>query len=1267
MKKSRGLQEAEAALEYLRERGVERFVHFTSLDNAMSILERGIVPRSSLNEQDIPYLANDSLRLDGLDHVNLSITHPNIRLFYKFRKNNPDRYYVVFSIRPEVLLEYTGDYGRGRYEFSNTNAASNSSMRCNVEQLFSGQRPEGYRDEWTTDSQAEVLIPGPIDPRYLDAIILPSNYGDDDERLCTIRELDELISDKGIDCKLEVCDIVFDDLRQRMMSASDQEKFEYYFLSWQTTEENYIFLESEIEKIPRKSHFGSIAVPMDWLPRYSKFYDDPANRIGWSLEFHRPTRHLERSNNELAALAVIEKILNRSRTGVLSEDLERFFYDAVFGGDETRLNDESWIQTYIDLVSQAHQVQCSLVELAKHQRIGKGAKLGFVWNGKVNNNLSIVARASLKDLICLSQSVSELYDCENPFLDVACAGEGEAPDFTINYGSDGTPCGSREARLSEYRRTDRDCSYDPIQIQSPVETHPTPGLLTFLLRYIFRFESFREGQYPALARALGREDTIVLLPTGSGKSVIFQLLSLITPGTAFIVSPITSLIDDQVQNLEARGIDRVVGLTGKTKDKRAVERRLATGQYIMCYVSPERFQIQSFIGSVRNYAQDNLVSVVAIDEAHCVSEWGHDFRTSYLGLARNCRETCSTNGIAPPLLALTGTASTSVLMDMKNDLEITAPGSIIKPETFDRSELHYRVITTGSEDKLSALDEIMLECLPDDLGVPSERLYAHTGDSDTMGGIVFCQNVNTSYGLMNSERALEYGHPGVWDYLNDKYPGECSYYCGSKPKRLWNVSDAKWAADKASQAIRFKDNESCIMVATKAFGMGIDKPNVRWVVHFGMPSSLESYYQEVGRAARDKKDAYAYLILSDDYPELNNAMLDPTESDLQKLKQLEDTKEKYKGDDVSRCLHFHKQTFSGVDEELEVARRVFGMCGRDNYYDKRWHVPFGNVRENAGDDSKNTMERAIYRLTLLGVFRSYTVEYQGQSDGEFLIEPVQASGQELRELVKERYLEYIKSYQSDTAFLDQSRRSLENAVIGIDDDREYILHVLRHLLANFTYKVIEEGRRRAIMTMLDAGRKAAAYDDIDEAESFLRSQIVGYLSTNGVEDEEVGLNAILYDATDVSKLVKVISHAISEEQEGVILQQSLRLLEDYPQHYGLYYIVAAIQAYQGNTADSIRSVRSMVHFGIENYGLSDKQCARNYMKFMESHSASGIGVEVLDKTLIALSSTTGCAYGELIENMPYEKRRAIVSIDKLDAIMAKIDKDMRWTTANTEI
>lgn len=1241
-------------------------MHFTSLDNLDNILEKGLVPRHTLDEEGVDYLANDQLRLDGLDHVNLSITHPNIKFFYKIRKTYPGRYYVVLAIRPDILLAYTGDGDRQRYSFSNTNAASNRAMSCNVEQLFSGQRPISFKNEWTTDPQAEVLIPGPIPPEYIESIILPSDYSTDEGRLNKIKQLESKLRTKGLDCSFQVYDIIFDNLRDRMLNASPEEKFEYYFLSWQSTEADYVFLESEIEKLPSRSHFGSTAVPMNMLSGYAKHYSDPNNKIQWTLEFHKPSKRLDRSNEEIATLAVIEKILNRSSVGLLSGDLEQFFYDAVFGSDESRLHEDSWVSTYVDCVSQAHQIQCSLVELTKYQRIGKGAKIGFVKNNADDNNLSIVSRAAMNDLTDLAQTVSELYGCESPFDGMTFAEAEETPDFVINYAAEDGLENYQEAHLSAYMRSTAACCYDPIQVQVPVTTHPTPGIMRALLKYIFRFDDFREGQYPALARALSRGDTIVLLPTGSGKSVIFQLLALVTPGTAFIVSPITSLIDDQVQNLETRGIDRVVGLTGKTKDKRAVERRLATGQYLMCYVSPERFQIQSFISSVRNYASENLVSVVAIDEAHCVSEWGHDFRTSYLGLARNCREICRTGDAIPPLLALTGTASTSVLIDMKNDLGITSPGSIIKPETFDRSELHYRVFAANSEDKLTMLDEIMQEWLPSDLGVTPETLYAHTGDLNTMGGIVFCQNANGSYGLMNSERALQYGHLGVWDHLNEEYPGECSYYCGTKPKRLSNVSEDGWAKDKAEQALRFKENESSIMVATKAFGMGIDKPNVRWVIHFGMPSSLESYYQEVGRAARDKKDAYAYLILSDDYPELNDDMLDPTESDLARLKKLEGTKEQFKGDDVSRCLHFHKSTFSGVGEELEIARRVFEMCGRDNYYDKRWHIPFKNARSGNSPDSKNMLERAIYRLTLLGAFKGYTVEYTGFNEGEFLVEPVMANGQELREIVANNYLEYIKSYQSDSAFLQQSRRSLESAVSGIEDDREYILHVLTHLLTNFTYKVIEEGRRRAIMTMLDASRRAAQYEYLDEAEAFLREQIVGYLSTGSSDDEETGLASILYDATDIGKLLRVIDHAISSKEEGATLQQALRLLEDYPQHYGLYFIAAAIQSREGDVAGSARSVRSMVHFGTENYGLSAEQCAHNFMRFLGGSSGEPVGIEVKDRLLIELSGTTGVSYGTLMGELPRADAQTISNLDSLERLMNSIDKELRWKTTSTK-
>ena len=1266
MKKSRGQLETESVLEYLRERGVSQFVHFTSIDNLENILDEGLIPRNALDSKGISYDANDKLRLDGSDHVNLSITHPNIKLFYKIRRAHPERYYVVLSIRPDILLAYTGDGDLSRYSFTNTNAAANRAMPCNVERLFSGSnRPIEYKSEWTTDPQAEVLIPGPIPPQYIKSIILPSNYSADEARLSKIKQLESKIVSAGLNCHFVVFDIVFDNLRDRMLNAPLGEKFEYYFLSWQSSEADYIFLESEIEKLPSRSHFDSIAVPMNMISRYAKHYADPSNRIEWTLEFHKPTKHLERANEEIAALTVIEKILNRSSVGLLSDDLEQFFYDKVFGNDESRLHEDSWISTYVDCVSQAHQVQCSLVELAKYQRIGRDAKIGFVRNNAEDNNLMIVSRAAIDDLVELSQTVSELYGCESPFDGMTFAEPEESPDFVINYAAEGDLESYQEAHLSTFMRSTAACYYDPIQVQVPVTTHPTLDVMRSLLKYIFRFDDFREGQYPALARALNRKDTIVLLPTGSGKSVIFQLLALVTPGTAFIVSPITSLIDDQVQNLEMRGINRVVGLTGKTKDKRAVERRLATGQYLMCYVSPERFQIQSFISSVRNYASENLVSVVAIDEAHCVSEWGHDFRTSYLGLARNCREICRTNDAIPPLLALTGTASTSVLIDMKNDLGITSSGSIIKPETFDRSELHYRVSTAKSDDKLSILDEIMQEWLPNDLGVTPETLYAHTGDLNTMGGIVFCQNANGSYGLMNSERALQYGHPGVWDHLNDEYPGECSYYCGTKPKRLRNVSEDGWAKDKAEQALRFKENESSIMVATKAFGMGIDKPNVRWVIHFGMPSSLESYYQEVGRAARDKKDAYAYLILSDDYPELNDDMLDPTASDLNRLKKLEDTKEQFKGDDVSRCLHFHKSTFSGVDEELDIAQRVFAMCGRDNFYDKRWHVPFKNARSENSPDSKNMLERAIYRLTLLGAFKGYTVEYTGFNEGEFLIEPVMASGQELREIVVSNYLEYIKSYQSDSAFLQQSKRSLENAVSDIEDDREYILHVLGHLLTDFTYKIIEEGRRRAIMTMLDASRKATQFEYLDEAEAFLREQIVSYLSTGGSEDEEAGLASILYDATDVGKLLRVIDQAVSSQEEGATLQQALRLLEDYPQHYGLYLIVAAIQAREGDAPGSVRSIRSMVHFGTENYGLSAEQCAHNFMRFLGGATADPVSLETKDKMLIELSETTGVSYGELLGELPQTDVQTISNLDSLERLMNSIDKEIRWKTTST--
>jgi RecQ family ATP-dependent DNA helicase len=326
-----------------------------------------------------------------------------------------------------------------------------------------------------------------------------------------------------------------------------------------------------------------------------------------------------------------------------------------------------------------------------------------------------------------------------------------------------------------------------------------------VLRGSFGYEGFRPGQERAVSAVLGGRDTLVVLPTGGGKSLCFQVPALLLPGLTVVVSPLISLMKDQVDALTARGLPATFINSslpfGQVADRLA---RAERGEYRLLYVAPERFDY----GSAAERLRGAGVSLLAVDEAHCISEWGHDFRPSY----RRVRAIRASLG-DPTTVALTATATPAVRRDIAEQLGLRSPETVVTG--FDRRNLHYHVIRTRNDAEKDATLIHLLETHPGQAVVYVTTRKAVDRVADALG----------SAGL----HARGY-HGGLSD-------------------------DERQAAqdDFMSERVR-------AIVATNAFGMGIDKANVRLVVHHTMPGSLEAYYQEAGRAGRNGQRANCVLL-----------------------------------------------------------------------------------------------------------------------------------------------------------------------------------------------------------------------------------------------------------------------------------------------------------------------------------------------------------------------------------------------------------------------
>lgn len=415
--------------------------------------------------------------------------------------------------------------------------------------------------------------------------------------------------------------------------------------------------------------------------------------------------------------------------------------------------------------------------------------------------------------------------------------------------------------------------------------------LEALTRY-FGYDSFRPGQQGIVEALLAGRDVLGVMPTGAGKSVCYQIPAALSPGVTLVISPLISLMRDQVDALNDLGLPAAFINTTQTPDEQAmVFAQAAAGQIKLLYVAPERLET----GRFRDFAARTPISLIAVDEAHCVSQWGQDFRSSYLGIG----DFIAGLPQRPPVGAFTATATERVRRDIVGLLGLRNPAVTVTG--FDRPNLYFDVVKLETKYKAA-------------------WVARYVADHPDESGIVYCATRKTTEALADTLNQM--GHPAV------------AYHGGMSP-------DAREVAQRD-----FITDKVPVVAATNAFGMGIDKSNVRYVIHHNLPESIEAYYQEAGRAGRDGEPSRCTLLwnesdivtrrrlLDNDY---ENERLTPEEQEIvrQSKRRLLDGMVGYCR--TTDCLHRYMTRYFGQElspnagsaagEDIAADSSQSGRCG----------------------------------------------------------------------------------------------------------------------------------------------------------------------------------------------------------------------------------------------------------------------------------------------------------------------------------------------------